>query len=158
MLEAEETKSGESLALFQPQSAAGKYDDDPDAFNAKLAKLMGRLKKEIGALNIQQNYKGTGSKKHRRQLYVRLPFHPRGGPDVWLDSGYVQIGGVIDVPKSLGPMRKKYENEEPEAIYAWIRDSLKAVIDYEKAHAASSAAKVESTCADILRLTKSISR
>lgn len=116
----------------------GKYAADPDAYNSKLAKLLNRLKKDVGAESVRQNYKGTGKQSHRRQLYVRLPFHERGGPDVWLDSGFVQVGGVIPVPKSI-PSKHDYGDSSPEQVYQWIRDTLKAVVEFEKAKWATKA-------------------
>lgn len=66
---------------------------DYNAFNTKLAKLAKGLKKDVGATKIRQNYKGTGKRKHRRQLYIDFP----GGKsfDLWLDSGFVRFGGVM---------------------------------------------------------------
>lgn len=109
-----------------------KFAVDPNAYNTALAKLMNtKLKREVSEVDgVRQNYKGTGSKAHRRQLYVKIPTHSRGGPDVWLDSGYVRIGGVISIPKSI-PAERKYGDDAPETVYGWIRDTLKQIIDWE---------------------------
>lgn len=107
--------------------AVTKYADNPAAYNAQIAKLMAQLKrdKNLGVTGVRQGYKGTGSQAHKRQIWVKVPSHERGGPDVWLDSGFVKVGGIIDIPKSI-PSMKKYEGESPEAVYKWIADTLKA--------------------------------
>jgi hypothetical protein len=66
---------------------------DWNDYNTKLAKLMKKLKKDAGAATIRQNYKGTGSQKARRQLWIR--FKSEAVIDVWLDMGYVTFGGVV---------------------------------------------------------------
>jgi hypothetical protein len=109
-----------------------KYSDDQEAYSAALAKLMAKLKKDIGATAVRQNYKGTGSKKHHRQIWVSLPGHPRGGPDVWFENGFVRVGGIIAIPKSI-PSTRKFENDSPAVIYGWIRDTLKATMAAETA-------------------------
>jgi len=99
-----------------------KYDDDPVAFNAKLAKMMAKLKKDAGASAIRQNYKGTGKQSHRRQLYVNIG--DAAGVDVWLDSGYVQIGGVLSPPKGF-ENKKMMGDMTPEQVYQWLSGTLK---------------------------------
>lgn len=140
----------------EPAAAAPKkvekYEDDPNAFNSTLAKMMNKLKKDVGAENVRQNYKGTGKQAHRRQIFVRLPEHERGGPDVWLDSGYVKVGGVIGVPKEI-PSVKKYEGSSPEEVYGWIRDTLKAINAHEKAKWAAKAKGESALVREMRRIT-----
>jgi hypothetical protein len=111
--------------------AVAKYADNPAAYNTQLAKLMAQLKrdKNLGVTGVRQGYKGTGSQAHKRQIWVKVPSHERGGPDVWLEGGFVRVGGIIDIPKSI-PNTKKYGDESPEQVYNWIADTLKKL----KAH------------------------
>jgi len=102
-----------------------KFADDPVAFNAAVAKLIGKnLKKDAGASSIQQNYKGTGKKAHRRQLYISIG--DAASVDVWLDSGYVNIGGVISPPKGH-ESKKMMGDMTPEQVYQWLSGTLKAM-------------------------------
>lgn len=64
-----------------------------DAFNTALAKALGRLKKDAQAETIRQNYKGTGSKKAVRQIWVR--FKNGAVIDLWLEHGYLGFAGVV---------------------------------------------------------------
>ena len=80
-----------------------------ESFNAELARLMKGLKKDIGAGNVRQGYKGTGSNSYRRQIFVRMPDMVslpdgvtgkavcRDGKcvDVWLNNTDVMVGGVM---------------------------------------------------------------
>ena len=69
-----------------------------ESFNAELARLMKGLKKDIGASNVRQGYKGTGANSHRRQIFVRMPdIGAVDGKcvDVWLNSTDVMVGGVM---------------------------------------------------------------
>lgn len=109
-----------------------KFSAEPIAYNAALAKLMQKLKKDVGATAIRQGYKGGGKQSHRRQIWVSMPDHSRGGPDVWLDNGYVKIGGVIQVPAEV-PRMRQYGDDTPETVYGWIRDALKALNDWSLA-------------------------
>ena len=98
------------------------------AFNTTLAKLMQRLKRDAGAKNIAQNYRGTGSQAHRRQLWVH--FTSGAVIDLWLDDGYLKLGGVAMVnPPGVEPkplVRKiPYGNMTPEQVYAEASKLLK---------------------------------
>ena len=66
---------------------------DPKEFNTQLAKLLQKLKKDAGAESLQQNYKGTGSQVHRRQLYTI--FKSGAVIDLWLESDRLGLGGVV---------------------------------------------------------------
>jgi len=100
-----------------------KHADDPVAFNAAVAKLIGKnLKKDAGASAIRQNYKGTGKQAHRRQLYISIG--DAASVDVWLDSGYVNIGGVISPPKGH-ESKKMMGDMTPEQVYQWLSGTLK---------------------------------
>jgi hypothetical protein len=96
---------------------------DWNEYNTKLARLMMKLKKDAGAESIRQNYKGTGSQKARRQLWVR--FKSGAVIDLWIDMGYVGLGGVVTnrPPGSdvlLSTKRISYENKTPEQTYAEV--------------------------------------
>lgn len=66
---------------------------DADTFNTALAKRLKSLKKDLGASNVRQGYKGTGSKAHRRQMWIDLPNAERP-IDLWLNGAHVELGGV----------------------------------------------------------------
>jgi hypothetical protein len=96
-------------------------------YNTKLAKLMQKLKKDVGAGSIRQGYKGTGSQKARRQLWVR--WKNEAVIDIWLDMGYVTFGGIVmnrppgsDVTISAKKLPYK---DKPEQTYAEIVKILK---------------------------------
>jgi len=84
-----------------------------DEFNKALAKLLPKLKRDLGVGTIRQGYKGTGKQAHRRQVFVRLA---DGTPtDIWLDTGFVTLGGIH---KRLGQF--KTHDKTPTEAYAEI--------------------------------------
>lgn len=102
---------------------------DLNEFNTQLSKEMKKLKKDLGANNIRQNYKGTGSQAHRRQLWVHLPNN--GCIDIWIDSGFVQLGGVVaNRPGGGGgypnPRNIPYGDKTPQQVYMEVLASLTA--------------------------------
>lgn len=95
-------------------------DDQIIEYNTRLAKIFSRLKKDAGAATIQQNYRGTGSQKFRRQLWVR--FKSGAVIDLWLNKSSVQLGGVVKnrPPGSeaiLSRTHIDYDNKTPEQVY-----------------------------------------
>jgi len=69
-------------------------------FNGALAKELGKqLKRELGVEHVRLNYKGTGSRAYRRQLFVRTA--NGDGVDLWLEGDGVRIGGVIGAPAGV---------------------------------------------------------
>jgi len=62
-------------------------------FNSKLARKLQGLKRDLRAIVVSQGYKGTGSRIHRRQIFIRL-FNERA-IDIWLENGHVSFNGVI---------------------------------------------------------------
>lgn len=113
-------------SLFEEDVPAFAEGGDLDAFNTALAKLCGKLKKDMGAEAVRQNYKGTGKQKFRRQLYVSFKDIP--GPDLWLDAGYAKIGGVVFMPfadKTPIP----YAGKTPAEVYAEILKRMKFAQD-----------------------------
>jgi len=102
--------------------------EDWDEYNTKLMRLMKKLKKDAGATTIRQNYKGKGSQKARRQLWIR--FKSGAVIDIWLDMGFVGLGGVVtnrppgsDV--TLSTKRISYEKRTPEQTYAEVVKVIK---------------------------------
>jgi len=125
-------------ALFEDEVPAYTTGSDLDAFNSALAKLCAKLKKDMGATAVRQNYKGAGGQKHRRQLYVTFKDIP--GPDLWLDSGFARIGGVVFMPfadKTPIP----YEGKTPAEVYAEILKRMRYAQDKIKQALADKAAK-----------------
>ncbi len=66
---------------------------DIDQFNTELAAALKGLKKDLGAVSIRQGYRGTGSKQHRRQVFIR--FANQESIDLWLKEDRIELGGVI---------------------------------------------------------------
>ena len=97
---------------------------DANEFTAKLAKVLQRLKKDLGAEYVNQNYRGTGKRAHRRQLFVRWD----GGKtavDLWLEADRLQIGGVILAPASVKVREVLYGDKDPEQVYAAVLAALR---------------------------------
>lgn len=92
-------------------------------YNAKLARRMRRLKKEAGATTVRQEYRGTGSQAHRRQMWVRMPGLPRGFTDVWLDDAAASLGGVSDL-RRLPAL--SYGDRTVDEMYEVLREALLA--------------------------------
>ena len=88
------------------------------AFNTALAKLLLRLKRDTGATTVAQNYRGTGSRAYRRQVFVRFP---NKVTDLWLENDRIELGGVTTV---LGKL--PYGDKSPEQVYAELVPVLKA--------------------------------
>jgi len=130
----EKLKAELAASLEENLPEVTKHADDPVAFNAAVAKLIGKnLKKDAGASAIRQNYKGTGKQAHRRQLYINIG--DAAGVDVWLDSGYVQIGGVLSPPRGH-ETKKMMADMTPEQVYQWLSGTLKAMYaDFAKKEA-----------------------
>jgi len=113
---------------FQTHLVAGRVarrkmsEEDFNEFNTALAKLMRGLKRDVGAKIIRQGYRGTGSQKARRQIFVRWP---DGTPlDIWLDKGSVQMGGIHN---QTPPSPATFPAERtPEATYKKMVGILKA--------------------------------
>lgn len=90
---------------------------DPNEFNTALAKELKKLKKAVGATKIRQGYRGTGSKKHSRQIWVDVPWSARG-IDLWLEDSYIGLGGVI-APFGQGK-RVRYGDKSPQEVYVEV--------------------------------------
>lgn len=65
--------------------------------NVALAKFVSmQIKKAYKGTTHRTGYVGTGSKAHRRQVFVRLP--NGNAIDLWFEAGRVELGGVIRNP------------------------------------------------------------
>jgi hypothetical protein len=89
---------------------------------AAIAKALLPLKKAAGLASIRQNYKGTGSQKARRQLWIALS--TGSAVDLWLDADSFTIGGVTQL-RIAG--RWAYGDQTPAAIAGAIADLLKTL-------------------------------
>ena len=98
--------------------------DDPIAFNTALSKLLKKLKRDVGATRVWQGYKGTGRQKHRRQIWVDIPWYDRG-IDLWLDTTAVRLGGVIS-PFPRPTPSVTYADRSPKQVYAEVLKLFKA--------------------------------
>jgi len=106
---------------------------DPEEYTGRVAKELGRLKKSMGATSIRQNYKGTGSKRAARQLWIH--FDNGAVQDIWVYPSKVELGrGVVhNRPSKINPIgktsvtlggRDPYEAavEVAEVLRAWAHD------------------------------------
>ncbi len=89
-----------------------------ETFNASLAKKLKSLKKDLGATNIRQGYKGTGSKSHRRQIWVSFP---NASIDIWLEEFTIKLGGVCGTGSGLV---KCHDGRSTDAIYQEVLEKL----------------------------------
>lgn len=90
-------------------------------YNTALAKLLRRLKRDLGATAVRQDYRGTGSQKAYRQIFVTFPDF---SIDLWLKENRVGLGGVLT---RLGSLAKG--ERAPEEMYEAIRAALKTALD-----------------------------
>lgn len=101
--------------------------DEAEAYTAEVAKLVRKKKGELGISSFRQNYKGKGSQRAIRQIWMR--FKNGAVIDVWIHPGGVKYGGVVSVHPSgarRGPdpsVRKTTDNAKKTADT--IADDLK---------------------------------
>lgn len=112
--------------------AKPKKGQDED-FTKDLAMVLKRLKKDLGASKVSQNYKGTGAKAHRRQLYVDFPDGAGGvvGIDLWLESHSIELGGVLS-PISRPPPRVAYNERSASEVYEDVKRILSDWLAHRK--------------------------
>jgi hypothetical protein len=95
------------------------------AFNTDLAVKLRGLKKSIKATTVRQEYRGTGSQSHRRQIWVRAEGLSRGFTDLWLDAKSVSLGGVSPLA-GLPPI--PYGERTVDEVYDLIVQALRTII------------------------------
>ena len=100
---------------------------DPVEYGTVLAKLMKGLKRDTGATKIAQNYRGTGSQKMVRQLWVNWG---SDGIDIWIKQDHLQFGGVLVNQPGGGsaypiPRKIPYNNRTPQEVYREVVPVLK---------------------------------
>lgn len=95
------------------------------AFNTDLAAKLRGLKKSIKATTVRQEYRGTGSQSHRRQIWVRAEGLPRGFTDLWLDTKSVSLGGVSGL---AGRPPIAYGEQTVDEVYDAIVKALREII------------------------------
>ncbi len=88
-----------------------------------LTKLIKGLKKDLGAVNIRQGYKGTGTRSYRRQLFVT--FANEVCIDLWVDDGVLGLGGVIRSGFGKIPYSGPDGDLTPQAVYALCVEKLR---------------------------------
>lgn len=139
----------ESIRAALLRESGGTYAADPVAFNTALAKHMAKLKKDLGVAKVQQNYKGTGKQAHRRQIWVS--FEDMNSLDVWLDSGFAKLGGVINAPIGIETV-VKYGDDPIELVYGKLLILLRSVRDYRaKKNAAPVGERSENEWRDVIK-------
>lgn len=77
------------------KGSVGIFDtvEKAEDFTKSVAKEFAKKKRELDIKSIKQNYKGTGSAKARRQLWVR--FNSGAVIDLWIEPEMVSYGGVV---------------------------------------------------------------
>lgn len=96
--------------------------DEQMAFTAAVAKALLTHRKDVGITNVRQNYKGTGSQRARRQLWIS--FDDGRAVDVWLDADGFTVGGVTQL-RMAG--RFDYGDRTPLDVAADVAAKLKAL-------------------------------
>jgi len=91
-------------------------------YTADVAKELLKHRKTHGLQAIRQNYKGTGSQRAKRQLWVR--FTNGEAVDVWLEEKGYSIGGVTILRM---PGRFPYEGKTPVDVAKEIAEKLKSL-------------------------------
>ena len=99
--------------------------DEAVEFNKDVLKEIKKLKKDLGATKIRGNYRGTGSKRADRQVFVRFG---EGGYssdviDIWVKKGGTTLtanGSRLGVP----PI--SHEGKTPAQVYKIILKYLTA--------------------------------
>jgi hypothetical protein len=107
---------GESAAM-DPVEAMAQYTAD-------VGKELLRLRRQYGFMGVRQGYRGTGSQRAKRQLFVRLPTDE--SVDVWLETRGYQIGGVtlLGIRGSF-----PYGGRTPAEVAKDVADKLKALAE-----------------------------
>lgn len=106
-----------------PPRFVNEADTDQQArYTAAVAKALLGYKKLAQLASIRQNYKGTGSQRARRQLWIRLV--TGGAIDIWLEADSYTLGGVT---ATRIPGRWGYEGRAPEAIAGQIAAQLRTL-------------------------------
>ena len=98
--------------------------DEAVEFNKDVLKEIKKLKKDLGATKIRVNYRGTGSKRADRQVFVRFG---EGGYndviDIWVQKGGTTLGGIYNRLK-VPPI--SHEGKTPAQVYKIILKYLTA--------------------------------
>lgn len=95
-------------------------------YNVALARDLGKALKKEGAPTTRQNYKGTGSKAHRRQLFVRYP----GGAaiDLWVEGTHVRLGCIVCTGgKGVSPKGQKVDTLDDQGTRRPAEDVVREV-------------------------------
>lgn len=95
---------------------------DPEEYTAELGRLLLRLKADAGVRGVRQGYKGTGTKRASRQVFLRWPTGEQQRIDLWLYPERVTLGGVIGATGRSIP----YQGREPAEVYPIILAALRA--------------------------------
>jgi hypothetical protein len=90
-----------------------------EEYSEQLLNLLKNLKKDLGATNIRQSYRGTGTRKHRRQIFVR--FSNEDSIDLWFESTCIGLGGVMHP----GYGRVDIGERSAEDVYKEIAEKIK---------------------------------
>jgi len=72
--------------------------DKAEAYTKEVAALLRKKKGELGIRSFRQGYKGTGSQRAVRQIWLR--FKNGAVIDVWIHPGGVAYGGVVGIHPS----------------------------------------------------------
>ena len=96
-------------------------------YTADIGRELLKLRRAYGLLGVRQNYKGTGSQRANRQLYIRLPTDE--SVDVWLNMQNYEIGGVTNLRL---PGSFPYNGRTPTEVAKDIADKLKMLAERNK--------------------------
>lgn len=94
-----------------------------EKFTGDIVAALQKHKKACGISNMRQNYKGTGSRSHRRQIWITFKSETKRSIDIWLEDNQVSFFGVC----RQGPERVNYEQKSAEQIALEVAQVLQTL-------------------------------
>jgi hypothetical protein len=116
--------AGELVKLAKGLTASSSFEtlEEAEAFTAEIARQLRKHKLSLGIKNFRQNYKGTGSQKAARQIFIS--FKNGSVIDVWIYPTYVQYGGVVLLDKPINPRKRKINIDDAKKVADMMADDL----------------------------------
>jgi len=98
--------------------------EDCFAYQKELGKELRKLKKTHNVESVRQGYKGTGSQRLRKQVWINHPSLSRGTMDLWIFGTRMEVGrGVVGLPRYLC-FEISFEAHTPKEVAAIVGATL----------------------------------